>query len=169
MAKRPAVQRGRAGSPGRAMAARQLHAYLTAFVAPTILFFALTGALQLFSLHEAHGDYAPPPLVEKLANLHKDQKFALREKRHEAPPESAPAPRPSEGDWVAPSKARADDDAPPAKVLALKWLFLAASVMLITSTLLGLWIGFTQHRRKAVLMAIVLLGTAAPVAILLLL
>jgi hypothetical protein len=149
------------------MLVRQLHAYLTAFVAPTILFFAFTGALQLFSLHEAHDGYEPPVLIERLGRLHKDQTLALRPKR----PLPKPARVAASGDWVAPAKAKHDDDddAPPAKVTALKWLFLAAAVMLIVSTLLGLWMAFTQNRRKVVLLVIFILGAVAPAAILLLL
>ena len=46
---------------------RQWHGYLGAFIAPSVIFFALTGALQLFNLHEAHGDYRPAPIVERLS------------------------------------------------------------------------------------------------------
>ena len=42
---------------------RRWHTYLGLFIAPSVLFFSLTGAVQLFSLHEAHGDYTPAPLV----------------------------------------------------------------------------------------------------------
>ena len=48
---------------------RRWHNYLGAFIAPSILFFAFTGALQLFSLHEAHDGYQPAPVIEKLAQL----------------------------------------------------------------------------------------------------
>jgi hypothetical protein len=56
---------------------RRWHAWLGLFIAPSVIFFSLTGAVQLFSLHEAHGDYQPPALIEKLSSLHKDQEFAL--------------------------------------------------------------------------------------------
>ncbi len=59
---------------------RQLHLYLGTFFAPSILFFALTGALQLFGLHEGHpGEkYQPPAWVAKLGSIHKDQTIAER-------------------------------------------------------------------------------------------
>ena len=63
---------------------RKWHAYLGLFIAPSVLFFALTGAVQLFGLHESHGDYRPPSLLEKLSTVHKDQKFALGD--HHPPP-----------------------------------------------------------------------------------
>ncbi len=41
---------------------RQLHLYLGTFFAPSIIFFALTGAIQLFGLHEGHpGEAYQPP------------------------------------------------------------------------------------------------------------
>jgi uncharacterized iron-regulated membrane protein len=39
---------------------RRWHSYIGLFIAPSVLFFSLTGAVQLFSLHEAHGKYQPP-------------------------------------------------------------------------------------------------------------
>jgi hypothetical protein len=41
---------------------RTMHGYLGLFFAPTILFFAITGGLQMFGLHEtARGSsYVPP-------------------------------------------------------------------------------------------------------------
>ena len=68
---------------------RNIHGYVGLFIAPSVVFFAVTGALQLFSLHEAHGDYHPPAIIEKLGNLHKDQRFALKE--HKARPPAAAA------------------------------------------------------------------------------
>jgi uncharacterized iron-regulated membrane protein len=52
------------------------HTYIGLLIAPSVLFFAFTGALQLFSLHEAHGNYEPLPVIEKPAMLHRDQVFA---------------------------------------------------------------------------------------------
>jgi hypothetical protein len=151
------------------MMIRQLHAYLSAFVAPSVLFFAFTGSLQLFSLHEAHGDYQPPALIEKLGRVHTDQAFELRPK-HEPKPPSPPAVK-AEGDWVAPvaKPAPSEDEAPPLRETALKWLFLLVAVSLISSTLLGLWMALTQNRRKVVLLVLLLAGVATPVAILVLL
>ena len=51
-------------------AIRRWHSYLGILIAPSVLFFALTGALQLFSLHESHGDYRAPAIIVQLASLH---------------------------------------------------------------------------------------------------
>lgn len=71
---------------------RRWHGYIGLFIGPSVLFFALTGAVQLFSLHEAHGSYQPPAIIEKLSSVHKDQVFALGH-HHDGPPpvESAAA------------------------------------------------------------------------------
>ena len=146
------------------MALRHIHAYLIAFVAPTILFFALTGALQIFSLHESHGGYTPPPLIENLARVHKDQVFAAP-RRHRVVPLQTPVARP-EGDWVAPAPEHDNGQPPPGpKVLALTALFLVAAIMLVVATLLGLWMAFTQNRRKVVLLLLFLAGAALPIAL----
>lgn len=84
---------------------RNIHGYLGLFIAPSVVFFAVTGALQLFSLHEAHGDYHPPAIIEKLGNLHKDQRFALKE--HKARP---PAAAPPEADHDHADHDHADHD-----------------------------------------------------------
>jgi hypothetical protein len=72
---------------------RQIHNWLGAFFAPAILFFALSGALQTFSLHEnkGGGPYKPPAWIVVLASVHKDQ--ALPHPRRPRPPrvEAAPA------------------------------------------------------------------------------
>ena len=43
------------------MQIRAIHTYVGMLIAPTVLFFACTGILQIYSLHEAHGGYTPPP------------------------------------------------------------------------------------------------------------
>jgi len=144
----------------QAAALRRLHAYIGAFIAPGVLFFAATGALQLFSLHEAHGGYVPPPLIEKLSAVHKDQRFSAGP-HHEPPPTAAPA------DHKTPPGG--DDDhpkTPPARTVALKWLFLAIDAGLIASTLIGLWMAVTLNRRKGVIWTLLALGATLPVLIL---
>ncbi|HEX4179157.1 MAG TPA: hypothetical protein VHY32_00045 [Caulobacteraceae bacterium] len=148
----------------KAAGLRQIHTYIGAFIAPSVLFFAATGALQLFSLHEAHGDYKPPVLFEKLGALHKDQAFAAESDHHDGPPPSA------HGAKAAP----ADDDdhdhppATPPRAWALKWLFLTVAIGLIVSTVLGVWMAITLSRRKAVVWTLLILGAALPILILVL-
>jgi hypothetical protein len=141
----------------RLQAIRQIHLYLGVFFAPALLFFAATGALQLFSLHEAHPGYQPAPLIEKLGEVHKNQKFELKARRPEKP-------RPASAARAAPEKPR-----PVAlSTLALKWFFLATALGLIVSTCLGLWMGLKYSRNKVLALVLLCAGAVAPVLILML-
>jgi hypothetical protein len=52
---------------------RVIHRYIGLFFSPTILFFAMTGSLQMFGLHEtARGStYMPSNILVHLSQLHK--------------------------------------------------------------------------------------------------
>jgi len=54
---------------------RQIHLYIGIFISPALLFFAFTGALQTFSLHETTqgSSYKPPAWIATLAQVHKKQ------------------------------------------------------------------------------------------------
>src|SRR3982750_3650156 len=54
---------------------RLIHLYTGVFIAPAVLFFAFTGALQTFSLHETTrgSSYKPPAWAVLLAQIHKKQ------------------------------------------------------------------------------------------------
>ena len=158
MAKRGAA--GKRAGPGPLLL-RQIHLYLGVFIAPSVLFFAFTGALQLFSLHETHGGYRPPALIESLAKVHKDQAFAVKHKPDGDAEASPPRHR------RASEQGRADD-APRKATLALKLFFLFVSASLIVTTLLGLWMALVQGRGKAVAWALLIVGAAIPIALLLL-
>ncbi len=130
---------------------RQAHAYVSVLLAPTVLFLSITGCLQVYSLHEAHGDYAPPPVIEKMGMLHKKQVWQAKAKR----PPSKPA-----ADAGPPQPRR---EAPPSlKVAALKALFFAAGASLVLTALLGLWMAVKYTRRPIVCWVLLGLGTALP-------
>jgi hypothetical protein len=69
---------------------RTLHLYIGIFISPALLFFAFTGALQTFSLHETTqgSSYKPPAWIATLAQLHKKQTTTVPVRR----------PRPAFGD-----------------------------------------------------------------------
>lgn len=125
---------------------RTWHAYLGILIAPSVLFFAITGAVQLFSLHEAHGKYHPAPMLEKLSSLHKDQVFAL--KSHAEDPTGA--------------EEAEDDKGPPPATALLKWVFLAVAGALCVSTSIGLWLGLTHVRHRRVGWLLLAFGIALP-------
>ncbi len=131
------------------MLIRRLHAWLAILAAPTILFFAATGALQLFDLHEPHAGYRPPIIVAELARVHKDQVFAPPRHHH---------------DPAAGSGAVADPVDPPAVVL-LRWVFLSATLMLCVSTALGLWLAFRHERRRGTRLALLACGAVLPIVL----
>jgi hypothetical protein len=154
------VSGSRGANPALRLAAiRQFHAYLGAFIAPSILFFAVTGAWQLFNLHEAHGTYRPPALMEKLSAVHKDQRFAADDDHHGPPPGAGHHAQDADA-------GHKHEAAKPARAVTLKWLFLTVAVGLIVSTLLGLWMALAYSRRKVVTWVLLILGAALPVLIL---
>ena len=115
---------------------RTWHTYLGIFIAPSVLFFALTGALQIFSLHEAHDTYVPPQLLEKLSSVHKDQVFALKAHDDDHHPDEHAAAAPDH------------EEEPGLATTLLKYLFLLVAIALCVSTSLGLWLGLTHVRHK---------------------
>jgi hypothetical protein len=140
---------------------RRWHLYIGLFIAPSVLFFALTGAAQIFSLHEAHGDYSPPALIEKLSSVHKDQVFALG---HHRPPPAAgpgaqpPRPKPPPGP---------EDDGDKKSTLLLKGYFLLVAIALTVSTVFGLWMGLLHTPRKRLGWLLVAGGSIIPTMLLL--
>jgi hypothetical protein len=142
---------------------RQLHTYIGLFIAPSIIFFALTGSLQLFNLHEAHGAYRPPPILERLGRVHKDQVFAPNDDDAGPPPAAK-----SDGAASAPP-AHADhmDTSPGLSTYLLKWFFLFVALGLVASTGLGLWLGLTHVRHKRVGWILLVVGAAIPLVLLL--
>src|ERR1700733_15164361 len=122
---------------------RQWHAYIGVFIAPSVLFFALTGAIQIFNLHEAHGSYTPAPLLEKLSAVHQNQVFEVSDEHHHAP---------------------GADDKISGATPALKGYFGAAAMGLVVSSLIGIWMGTTQTRRKALAWILLIAGTLLPLS-----
>src|SRR5580698_5464131 len=74
---------------------RLTHLYFGVFITPALLFFAFTGALQTFSLHETTrgSSYKPPAWAVTLGQIHKKQ-TPIVTKRPEPP--AAPKDRPAE-------------------------------------------------------------------------
>jgi hypothetical protein len=150
--------------------ARQWHLYLGTLFAPSIIFFALTGALQLFGLHEGHpGEtYQPPVWVQKLSSIHKDQ--IVSERRGPPPGLAEEQKRPPESDDAHQSPHQEggplnEEHGPNKLSLALKCFFLATAVGLVFSTLLGIYMAFKFNRSRALVWGLLLLGTAIPGAL----
>ena len=159
------------GEKVNAITLRRWHSYIGFFIAPSVLFFALTGALQLFSLHEEHGNYRPPAIVEKLSSVHRDQVFAVGD-HHTHPGADAGADvgkpaEPAAATAAAPAAAKEDADEPGLPTFILKIFFLIVGLGLAASAALGLWIGLTQTRSRGTAWLLVMSGSLIPVALLL--
>ena len=136
---------------------RRWHLYLGLLTAPSIIFFALTGAAQLFHLHEAHDSYQPLALVEKLASLHKDQVFQLG--HHQASPPPAAA-----GELPKATRER-DEDRGSWSATLLKSYFLVVALALAVTSAFGVWIAMTQTRSRTVAWRLLIAGILIPVAL----
>jgi hypothetical protein len=146
---------------------RLIHLYTGIFIAPALLFFAFTGALQTFSLHETTrgSGYKPPAWAVMLAQIHKKQTPVV-------PARKAP-PQDKQADKVAPEKTQSsavsqppaaeppkpDSEAAPKShnTLPLKYFFLLVSIGLFVSTLSGLYMSY-KYIRNTRLITLVLLG-----------
>jgi hypothetical protein len=142
---------------------RRWHSYTGLLIAPSVLFFALTGAAQLFNLHEAHDSYRPPALLEKLSSVHKDQVFEFGH-HHESPDSSSGAGESSADDHPPPGAEEHGDERTPA-IFLLKAYFLLVALALTLSTMLGLWMGLVQTRHRTVPWLLVGAGTVIPIVL----
>lgn len=145
-------------------AIRLTHLYSGVFLAPAILFFAITGGLQMFGLHETSkgSSYVPPRLLMHLSQLHKKGTLYL------------PPPRPKAPEGAKPDAApKADVPKPAAPVsnrpnpLPIKIFFAIVSVGLVVSMLSGLAMAWKYARRKWVPAAVLLAGIVVPLGLLL--
>ncbi|CAN5619635.1 hypothetical protein BH10ACI4_BH10ACI4_02570 [soil metagenome] len=146
--------------------ARLLHLYLGVFTAPALIFFAITGGLQTFSLHETTRgrDYTPPKILVQLGQLHKKQTLVVANKKPQPPVVAKPAAEkpPAEVTPVPPRPA----EAAPAKVknlLPMKIFFLIVAIGLLLSTLTGIYMSYKYVRNKTVITALLLAGIIIPI------
>lgn len=140
---------------------KQLHLYLGLFLAPSVIFFAFSGALQIFRLQDSKpgSTYQPPSWIVALAGVHKDQRFETQRPARPAPPagEAAAAPRPA-----------APASQPPVNrpSTALKWFFLLEAIGVITTTILGIMMAFKYNRGRRLIWGLLALGIILPIALL---
>ncbi len=144
---------------------RRWHSYVGLFIAPSVLLFALTGAVQIFNLHEAHGTYKPPAILEKLSSVHKDQVYAPG--HHHGTPEPPADSQPPGAAVGTAAAADDDDDKTSPATLALKVFFLLVALCLALSTALGIWMGLTQTRHRRLGWVLVIAGALVPAVLLL--
>ena len=141
---------------------RLMHRYLGLFFAPTILFFAITGGLQMFGLHEtARGSsYVPPYVLVHLSQLHKKGALYLPPRKI-APPNSAKSDeaKPDGPKLETPKPTQAP---PPPNSLPMKIFFAATALALAVSTCTGLIMGWKYTRRKSIVLLTLAAGVVIP-------
>src|SRR5271170_1386029 len=120
---------------------RLTHLYLGVFISPALIFFAFTGALQTFSLHETTrgSSYKPPAWAVTLGQIHKKQTPFVPVRRLPPPdtkPDTKPAAETAQAATPAAPTPRAHHSLP------LKIFFLIVSISLFTSTISGLYMSY---------------------------
>jgi hypothetical protein len=145
------------------------HYYIGVIFAPTILFFAITGSLQMFGLHETSrgSSYVPPAILVHLSQLYKKGTLYLptRKGAPSAPAKAdgmkADAPKPDAPKSPAPTPA-----SPAPNPLPMKIFFAATALALVIPTWTGLFMSWCYARRKAVVVGVLLAGIAYPILLL---
>ncbi len=136
---------------------RRIHGWLGVLFAPSIILFALTGALQMFGLHETERGETPG-VVAKLAMVHTHQTTTIPQRVARPPQAEAPkpdAPRPPQPQPQRPT------------TMPLKIFFLLMAVSLIASSVLGVWIAFVSKRDQKLHVGLFILGIVLPIVLLL--
>ena len=129
---------------------RLAHYYAGVFFAPTIIFFALSGVLQVFKLHEAYREApgAQGDWIAWMSQVHKESALI--------PPKAAPAKAPP----------REGAQPRPEKPHPFRWFAALMGVSLIGAALAGLWIAYNYPKRRRAFFATLAAGIVVPLAIL---
>jgi hypothetical protein len=144
---------------------RKLHLYIGVFITPALLFFAFTGALQTFSLHETTrgSAYKPPAWAVTLAQLHKKQTIEVPVRKPGPPADIPKAGKPAD---APPAKAPDVPVVKPKTHLPMKIFFLLVSIGLFTSTLTGLYMAYRYSRNGILIGGVLLAGIVIPLLLL---
>jgi cytochrome b subunit of formate dehydrogenase len=170
---------------------RNVHLYAGIFTAPALLFFAFTGALQTFSLHETTqgSDYKPPAWIVALGQLHKKQTTIVPVRRPRPGTSEKPekADRP-DANGTHGSAASAGDPGRPSgpanggrgdgpgssspnqqkanSHLPMKIFFLMVAIGLFLSTVTGVYMTYKYNRNRFVLTGLLIAGIVIPLLLL---
>lgn len=155
---------------------RTIHLYLGLFISPALLFFAFTGAMQTFNLHESgHGsDYQPPRWIMGLAQLHKKQTLVMPPRKPrpsgadavEEPKRRSGGPEAHDGGEPHAAKAPGATGSKPDGHLPMKVFFLMVSLGLFTSTLTGIYMAYRYSRGVWTVSGILAAGVVVPLLLL---
>lgn len=166
---------------------RQIHFYLGMFFAPAIIFFALTGAVMTFELHESRPGklYRAPVWLALPAQIHKKQSLDLRPERRlqrvaegsasrgvrdlpdGKPPDSRNASTDADEERTPLARSTTQDREPRKQPsMPLKWFFLITSVALILFTISGIYLTCKITRKQRLAWSLLALGTVLPLLLL---
>ncbi len=157
---------------------RKIHLWVGIFTTPALVFFAVTGTMQTFSLHETTpgSSYKPPQWIATLAQVHKKQTTAVPVRKSRPPAvEGAPDDRRKGGAKATaspvqekPNSAPAGEPARPAQKshLPLKIFFLLVSVSLLISTATGIYMSYKYSHNWWALTGLLVAGVLIPVVLL---
>jgi len=134
---------------------RRIHGWLGVLFAPSIILFALTGALQMFNLHETERGETPG-FIAKIAMIHTHQTDEVPVRKPQPAPPKTDAPRPAP-----------QPQAERPSTLPLKLFFLVMALSLIVSSVLGVWIAFVSKRDRNLHIGLLALGLVLPIVLLL--
>jgi hypothetical protein len=123
------------------------------------LFFAFSGALQTFSLHEAKkgSDYKPASWIAVLGELHKHQTTQLPGRKSQSGSSLAATAAEPVGSLA---KASA---LPVRHPLPLKIFFVIASLGFFSSVLTGVYMSYKHHRNKVLVTGFLVAGLVIPI------
>jgi hypothetical protein len=149
---------------------RNFHLYSGLFFTPAIVFFAVSGALQTFDLHETkEGGYTAPEWISTIAEVHKNQRL------YKAKPDK---PQPAEVKEIAPENQQVENQqkqsSPPVKrqkkrpkSLLLQIFVLLMAIGLVASALTGIYMAFKFKRSTKLIAFALIAGTLLPLVFLL--
>jgi hypothetical protein len=138
---------------------RDWHSNISAFIAPVVVCFALSGAIQIFDLHQSRDGYTAPAFFVAIGQIHKNQRLPGTH----APRGMKPAGSP--GGPGGPGGPPKEPSAPKPATLVLKWLFFIEALGLATTTVLGTWIGLTHAKRRRTMLALLAAGAVLPIVL----
>jgi hypothetical protein len=146
---------------------RTIHLYLGVFTAPMLLFFAVTGGLQTFSLHETirGSSYIPPVWLATAAQLHKKQNVVVPPGKLRLVPAPMAGSTPSTAPRAVPRAGVASQ--PKRNPLPMKVFFALIALGLFSSVLSGLYMAWRFSRRPGLFGAVLAGGAVAPLLLLL--
>ncbi len=140
---------------------RKLHFWLGSFFAPSIIFFALSGSLQILGLHEGSGAIG---WVTRLAQIHKSQTYDVPTRR--TPPAAAKVDAPARPTAPAAEGEPRPGGGGPSRSVPLEIFFLLMAVSLITSSCLGIYMAVQYKRDRRVIIGLIAAGVVIPILLL---